>query len=69
MVPIPTDLKQISDVIDNEVFRKDMYDKSVKKVYAIDTTALVGKTEYDAKISNIESNFFTTSDYKNLQMK
>ena len=46
-----------------------MYDKSVKKVYAIDTTALVGKTDYDAKISNIESNFFTTSDYKNLQMK
>ena len=39
-----------------------MYDKSVKKVYAIDTTALVIKTDYDAKISNIESNFFTSSD-------
>ena len=34
----PVDLKILSDVVDKEVFKKDVYDELVKKVNAIQTT-------------------------------
>ena len=107
------DLSKLSNLVNNGLLKKTVYDKLVNKVNAIDasefvlktqyksnkwgpekkiddaieipsateliknTTAnlnaveikmpdainLVKKTDYDAKISDIESNYFTTSDY------
>ena len=38
MLPVPVDLKKLSDVVDKKVVKKDMYDELVKKVDAIKTT-------------------------------
>ena len=48
--PVPVDL---TDVVDNDVVKKTVYDLLVKKVNAIDTTKLVNKTDCDAKIKDI----------------
>ena len=48
-------LKKLSDVVDNDVAKWWMvYDEFVKKVNAIDTSKLINKTDYNAKIKNIE---------------
>ena len=41
--PIPIYLSKLSDIAKNEVFKKDAYDKLIKKVIAIDTSKLVSK--------------------------
>ena len=53
MVLALTDLKKVSHAVDNEVVTKDVYDEMVKKVNAFDTRGLVKKTDYDAKINEI----------------
>ena len=52
--PVPTDLRKLTDVVKNDVVKKTVYDQLVTKVNAIDTTELVTKTDYDAKIKDIE---------------
>ena len=37
-VPVSADLKKLSDVVKNEVVKKDVYDKLLKKFNAIQTT-------------------------------
>ena len=101
LLPGPTNVKMLSDVVKKEVVKKDVYDEFVKEVNVIDnsglvydarineikggitsitgfaTTAahndiknvisnfsiLVKQTDYDAKIKDIESRYFTTSDH------
>ena len=41
--PIPIYLSKVSDIEKNEGFKKDAYDKLIKKVIAIDTSKLVSK--------------------------
>ena len=48
LVPVPVDLSKLSDVVKNNVFIKDVYDKLVTKVNSIDTSGFVLKTNYDA---------------------
>ena len=53
----PFDLNKLSDKIKNEVVKKTEYDKLVKKANAIKTTDssnLVEKADYNAKIGEIE---------------
>ena len=45
--PVPTDLSKLSNVVKNDVVKKDVYDKLVTKVNAIDTSGFVLKTKYD----------------------
>ena len=55
--PVPLDLKNVSGAVEKEVVKKDVYDKLVKKVNAIqttDTNNLVTKADYDTKIAEIE---------------
>ena len=80
----PIDLNQRSKVVNNDVVKKTVYDKLIAKVDATDTSKLslktqfntdksslnlIKKADYDAKISNIESKYFTTSGYKKISNK
>ena len=44
LVPVPVDLSKLSDVVKNNVIKKDVYDKLVAKVNGFDTSKLVLKT-------------------------
>ena len=80
-MPVPVDLSKLSDVVKNDVVKKDVYDKLVAKVNNIDTSGfaiktnynedkpelenkipdisgLVQKSDYDAKITEIEGKIF-----------
>ena len=47
LVPVPTDLSKLSNVVKNDVVKKDVYDKLVTKVDNIDTSGFALKTKYD----------------------
>ena len=51
---VPTNLKKLSDVVENEVVKKDVYNELVEKVNTVDTSKLVNKTVYNAKIKDTE---------------
>ena len=44
LVPVPTDWSKLSNVVKNEVVKKNVYDKLVTNVNSIDTTGFVLKT-------------------------
>ena len=54
LVPVPTDLSKLSDVVKNDVVKKADYSKLLTKVNNIDTSGLVKKTDYSTKIPEIE---------------
>ena len=47
LVPVPVDLSKLSDVVKNDVVKKNEYDKLVGKLNDIDTSGFVLKTKYD----------------------
>ena len=47
MVPVSVDLSKLSDVVKNDVVKKDVYNKLVAKVDNINTSGFVLKTTYD----------------------
>ena len=61
LVPLPVDISKLSDVIKNDVVKKDVYDKLVTKVNAIDTSRFVLKTKYDTDKSELENKIPDTS--------
>ena len=54
LVPVPVDLRKLSDVVKNDVVKKTVYDKLVAKVNNIDTRGFVLKTKYDTDKSELE---------------
>ena len=60
-MPVPVDLRKLSDVLKNDVVKKNVYDKLIAKVNNIDTSGFVLKTKYDADISEIENKSPNTS--------
>ena len=62
LVPVPVDLSKLSDVVKNDVVKKDVYDKLVTKVNNIDTSGFVLKTKYDTDKSELENKIPDTSD-------
>ena len=52
LVPVPVDLSKLSDLVKNDVVKKDVYDKLVTKVNNIDTSGFVSKTKYDTELEN-----------------
>ena len=46
-MPVPVDLSELSDVVNNFVVKKAVNDKLFAKVNSIDTSAFVLKTKYD----------------------
>ena len=61
LVPVPVDLSKLSDVVKNNVAKKDVYDKLVAKVNNIDTSAFVLKTKYDTDKLELENKIPGTS--------
>ena len=61
LVPVPVDLSKLSDVVENDVVKKDVYDKLVAKVNSIDTSRFVLKTKYDTDKSELENKIPDTS--------
>ena len=55
LVPVPTDLSKLSNVVKNDVVKKTVYDKLVTKVNKIDTSGFVLKTKYDTDKSELEN--------------
>ena len=53
--PVPTDLSKLSNVVKNDVVKKDVYDKLVTKVNNIDTSGFVLKTMYDTDKLELEN--------------
>ena len=61
LVSVPVDLSKLSDVVKNDVVKKDVYDKLVTKVNNIDTSGFVLKTKYDTDKSELENKIPDTS--------
>ena len=56
---VPINFKKLSDVADKKVIKKNVYDGLVKNVDTTDTSKLVNKTDYNAKIKDIEDKIST----------
>ena len=54
LVPALVNLSKLSNVVKNDVVKKNVYDKSVTKVNNIDTGGFILKTKYDGDKSEIE---------------
>ena len=63
LTPVPNDLAKLSNVVKNDVVKKNVYDKLVTKVNNINITGFVLKTTYDTDKSNLEKEI-TDSDKK-----
>ena len=46
LVPVPTDLSKFTNVVKNDVVKKDVYDKLIAKVNSIDTNDFALRTKY-----------------------
>ena len=63
LAPVPTDLSKLSDVVKNDVVKKDVYNKLVGEVNNIDTSKFVLKTKYDTDKSKLENKVPDTSGF------
>ena len=61
LVPVPTGLSKLSDVVKNDVAKTTVYDKSVAKVNNIDTSGFVLKAKYDTDKSELEKKISDTT--------
>ena len=61
LVPIPTDLSKLSNVVKNDVVKKTVCDQLVAKVNNIDTSDFVLKTNYNTKVTELENKISNTS--------
>ena len=61
LIPVPLDLRKLSDLVKNDVNKKTVYDKLVAKENNIDTSGFVLKTKYNTDQSEIEKKIPNTS--------
>ena len=61
---VPNDLAKLSNVVKNDVVKKNEYNKLVTKVNGIDTTYFVSRAKYEKDISDFEDKL-TKIDKKN----
>ena len=54
-MPAPVDLSKLSDLVKNDVVKKDVYNKLIAKINNIDTSGSVLKAKYDTDKSEIEN--------------
>ena len=45
LVPVPADVRKLSDILKNDVVKKTVYDKLVAKVNSIDTSGIKYNTD------------------------
>ena len=63
LAPVPTDLSKLSNVVKNDVVKKDVYDKLVAKVNNIDTSGFVLKTKYQTDKTELENKISNLADF------
>ena len=51
---VPVDLSKLSDVVKNDVVKKNVFDKLAAKVNSMNTSAFVLKTKYDTDKSELK---------------
>ena len=61
LAPVPVDVSKLSDLVKNDVVKKDVYNKLVTKVDNIDTSGFVLKAKYDIDKSELENEIPDTS--------
>ena len=61
LVPVPTDLSELTNVVKNDAIKKTEYDKLVAKVNSIDTSRFVLKFKYDTDKLELENKIPDTS--------
>ena len=61
LLPVPADLRKLSDVVKNDVIKKTVWDKLIAKVNSIDTSRFVLKTKYDTDKIELENEIPYTS--------
>ena len=61
LVPVPVDLRKLSDVVKNDVVKKTEYDELAAKVNDTGTSGFVLKTKYDMDKSELENKILDTS--------
>ena len=62
LVPVPTDLSKLSNLVKNDVVKKAAYNKLVAKVDNIDTNDFVSKAKYDTDKAKLENKIPDVSD-------
>ena len=55
LVPVPVDWSKLSDVVKNDIVKKDVHGKLVANADSIDTTGIVLKPEDDTDKSEVEN--------------
>ena len=55
-------MSKLSNVVKNNVVKKDVYDELVAKVESIDTSGFILKTKYDTDKSELENKIPDTSN-------
>ena len=71
LAPIPVDLSKLSDVVKNDIVKKEAYDKLVTQVNNINTSGFLLKTKCDTEKPEVENKILDTSslvkktDYNN----
>ena len=63
LVPVPTDLSKLSNVVKNDVVKKTVYNKLVAKVDNIDTSDFVLKTKYQTDKTELERKITNVTDF------
>ena len=63
LAPVPVDLSKLSDVVKNDVVKKDVYDKLVGKVNNIDTNDFVLKTKDNSDKMELEKKIPDVTDF------
>ena len=61
LVTALVDLNKLSDVVQNDVVKKTVYDKLIAKVNSIDTSGFVLETKYGTDKSDLEKTILDTS--------
>ena len=55
-MPVPVDLRKLTNVVKNDDVKKTVYDQLVTKVNNIDTSGVVLKSKFDADKTELEKN-------------
>ena len=63
LVPVPTDLSKLSNVLKHDVVKKTVYDKLVTKGNNSDTSDFVLKSKYNTDKSELENKTSNVTDF------
>ena len=63
LISVPTDLSKLSNVVKNDVVKKDAYDKLVTKINNIDTSAFVLKNTYNTEKTELENKTVDVTEF------